>query len=115
MSKKAQGQRGEDLAAVFLQQKGYEILHRNYRYLRGEIDIVARQGQVLVFVEVKTRKSISYGYPEQAVGPGKQHLIKQTAEGFLVEHQHQGDIRFDIVSIVTWPGLEIVHFEDAFF
>jgi putative endonuclease len=115
MSKKAQGQRGENLAADFLRQKGYEILDRNYRYQRGEIDIVARWGLLLVFVEVKTRSSTSFGYPEQAVGRAKQNLIKQTAEWFVLAHQHQGDIRFDIVSIVTSPELEIVHFEDAFY
>ncbi len=65
------GQRGEQAAVMYLYQQGYTILHKNYRYKRAEIDIIALKEMVMVFVEVKTRTSSIFGYPELAVGPKK--------------------------------------------
>jgi len=114
MSKTNQGRAAEAMAAQFLQDLGYEILARNYQSHRWEIDLIARKAQILVFVEVKSRANTAFGYPEAAVNLKKQTYVRYAAEQYLLAHQYTGDIRFDIISIVTGPEQEIVHFEDAF-
>lgn len=115
----ALGLTGEDIACRFLSAKGYEIVTRRFRMFRGEIDIVARDGRTLVFVEVKTRSDESHGRPEEAVTPGKQRQLRRIAQAFLVAHPHPGvACRFDVVAIVLRGGGEgpprIEHFVDAF-
>lgn len=105
------GQFAEQQAASFLEKKGYKILATNYRHGRGEIDLIATENNIVVFVEVKSRKNAAFGQPEMAVNHKKQALIQQTAEGYLEEFDLQNPIRFDIIAIV---GQEITHFEDAF-
>lgn len=105
------GQFAEQQAAIFLEKKGYKILATNYRHGRGEIDLIATENNIVVFVEVKSRKNAAFGQPETAVNHKKQALIQQTAEGYLEELGLQNPIRFDIIAIV---GQEITHFEDAF-
>jgi len=107
------GARGEQLAADFLKTKGFEIVARNYRHRRAEIDLIAKRGNWLIFVEVKTRTSISYGYPEEFVDDQKARLIFQAAEEYIYSTDWQGHIRFDIVSVRMSLPPEIVHFEDA--
>lgn len=104
-SMRKKGKAGEDLASEVLRNNGYEILQQNYYYNHGEIDIVAKEGEVLVFVEVKTRRSASYGQPEESVTPKKQELLRRTAEGYVMEYNLL-DIhcRFDVVSIVQQGG-----------
>ena len=116
MNKRADGKAGEDLAVDFLLKKGYRILQRNYRFERGEIDIIAVDGDELVFVEVKARRSSSFGDPEDAVSPAKCEQIKRVAEGFLLEHDIDGKpVRFDVVAVLYERNLPIVrHLEDAF-
>jgi putative endonuclease len=109
------GNKGENWAADLLVQKGFEILARNYRYKKAEIDIIACKDKLLVFVEVKTRTNIAYGEPEAAVNVSKIDLIKQAAEEYIHQLNWFYDIRFDIISIyIHQHKREITHFEDAF-
>jgi putative endonuclease len=104
-SKKKIGNIGEDVAVQFLVKNGYEILIRNYYYNHGEIDVVAKEGDVLTFIEVKTRRSKKFGAPEEAVTPKKQELIRRTAEGYVAE-KGIADIecRFDVVAVEMIGG-----------
>jgi putative endonuclease len=94
------GDHGEDLAAAALQKQGYKILERNYVAPIGEIDLVARQGQTLVIVEVKTRKSTRFGSPQEAVSAAKQAKLQRLAEYYI---QQKGltetPVRFDVVAV----------------
>jgi putative endonuclease len=109
------GQLGEDIAAEYLQQKGYKILTRNYRCGRVELDIICEVNNEIVFVEVKTRTSDVMAYPEQAVGKSKQRNIRLAAENFLEENQITRSARFDIIAVVKGTKFEIEHIEDAFY
>lgn len=111
------GIKGEEIAENFLQTKGYKILHRNWRSGKKEVDIVAHINDLLVFVEVKTRSEVYFGYPEDAVDEKKQDFLKTAAEEYMYQNPEHTQIRFDIISIITKKGQleEIVHWEDAFF
>ncbi|MBR5997800.1 MAG: YraN family protein, partial [Deltaproteobacteria bacterium] len=85
-ARQALGRWGEDLAAAYLQQRGMVILERNFRGKRGEVDIIARDGGDLVFVEVKTRRSDTFGTPQEAVNRRKQMQILHVAEIYLQSH-----------------------------
>jgi putative endonuclease len=99
------GKRGEELAAVYLAEAGYRILERNYRCLFGEVDIVAEEGETLVFVEVKSRRSTEYGDPQLAVGREKQKKISRIATNYLTErHWCHRPARFDVVAVKMLPG-----------
>lgn len=111
----ALGKQGENLATEYLRQKGYEILHRNWRSGRAEVDIIARIGNDWVFVEVKTRETDYFGYPEESVDKAKQKQLQKAADAYLEEFEVQGEIRFDIVAIVLNENKqEVHHIEDAF-
>ncbi|MEO0108231.1 MAG: YraN family protein [candidate division WOR-3 bacterium] len=99
------GKRGEEIAACYLKKLGYEILGRNLRFQGGEIDIVARHRDVLVFVEVKARRSADFAPPIESVRQKKQKRLRWLAECYLAEHPDLPDseIRFDVVSVVL-PG-----------
>lgn len=110
------GKEGEEIASEYLKKSGYRILERNYRCAIGEIDIVAREKNELVFVEVKARKSNVMGYPEQAVGAQKQRKMSRLALWYLQE-KNLGDApaRFDVVAVLLKPGAsEIRLFRNAF-
>lgn len=109
------GRKGEGIAVDFLRNSGYDILETNYRYRRGEIDLIARKEKLLIFVEVKLRSRTDYGYPEMAVDDKKAGLIMETAENYLQNNDWKHDIRFDIISVVTKENkvVEVEHFEDA--
>jgi len=94
------GTRGEKLARRFLQQKGYQILDGNYRCRWGEIDIVVRDGNELVFVEVRTRRSADYGTPEESLTEAKLRRLLATSQHYL-QQREEGDInwRIDLVSV----------------
>jgi putative endonuclease len=99
------GKLGEDIAVDFLKQNGYEIIEQNFYYQHGEIDIIAKESETLVFVEVKMRKSIAFGAPEEFVTPKKQELLRRTAEGFMIERNiGEAHCRFDVVAIVLRDG-----------
>lgn len=115
MSKKAVlGAEGESLAVEYLQSIGYEIQHKNYRYKLAEIDIIAKHEQLLIFVEVKTRTKTDFGFPEEAVDEKKAAKVGEGAEHYTFENNWNGDIRFDIISVVLGDATEIEHFKDAF-
>ncbi len=110
------GNEGEQLAADFLAQKGFEIVERNYRYKRSEIDVIARIDNSLIFIEVKTRSSSDFGHPEEFVDSRKRKKILEGAEHYLYETDWKGNVRYDIVSVRLQNGkAEVVHFEDAFY
>ena len=109
------GKLGEDLAVNLLISKGYQILERNWRSGHKEIDIIALDDDILVIVEVKTRKSDDYGVPEIAVGITKQRMLIWAADAYVRYKNLNVDVRFDIISIVISDGEpEIEHIEDAF-
>ena len=110
------GKKGEKIAAFFLKKNGYRISEINFRCILGEIDIIARDKGELVFIEVKTRKSIELGYPEQAVGIRKQKKMSQLALWYLQKKNiTDTSARFDIVAITMLPsGNEIKLIKDAF-
>ena len=95
------GRRGEDLAAEYLTEQGLVVLDRNWRCPDGEIDIVARDGAALVFVEVKTRRDLTFGPPEEAVIVGKRRRLRRLALQWLAQSTVRPDeIRFDVVSVL---------------
>jgi len=103
MEKSELGKKGEEIAVKFLKEKGYEILMRNYRYSRGEIDIIAKDPDdgFTVFVEVKTRKNLEFGEPEYGITPGKIRQLKKVAELYLADNEiYEADCRFDVIAIV---------------
>lgn len=94
------GKAGEDLASIYLENKGYRIIQRNFRSRRNEVDIIASQKNILHFVEVKTRSNLDFALPEAKVkGPKLKHL-KEAAEAYLCLHPEWKDIQFDILSII---------------
>ncbi|MCB0737532.1 MAG: YraN family protein [Bacteroidetes bacterium] len=108
------GQKGEALAVEYLKRKGYQILHTNWRFEKYEIDIIARIGNDIVFVEVKTRSGSSHGFPEQAVTQKKAETLFAGAEIYVEEHGLENEIRFDIISILLNQNPpDIYHIEDG--
>ncbi len=109
------GRQGEALAARYLQRRGWQVVARNVRTPYGEIDLVARDGTVWVFVEVKTRTGRGFGWPEEAVTPHKWQRLHDAALHWMAEHAipAEADWRIDVVAIVLRPGRkpEIRHFE----
>lgn len=113
----ALGRKGEDLAHRYLRNSGYTVVARNYRPgVDSEIDIVARDGETLIFVEVKARRSAEFGSPDRAIDQEKQRHILRAARSFVTR---SGDswskVRFDTVSIVFTHPLTISHHRDVFF
>ena len=109
------GLAGEELAAEYLKQKGYTILETNWRFGKEEIDIIAREKDVLVVAEVKTRSGSFFGEPEEFVNRQKQkHLIK-AANAYVEKNELDLEVRFDIVGVIlTGKSHSINHVEDAF-
>ena len=96
------GSRGEHIAAVFLTKSGLRVLDRNWRCREGEIDIVARDGDALVFCEVKTRRGLGFGHPAESVTPRKQQRLRVLAQRWLAAHdEHAPDLRFDVVGVLV--------------
>ena len=109
------GKLGEDIAVQYLTDKGYEILERNWRNIHKEIDIVAKDGEELVIVEVKTRQSDEHGNPDLAVTYQKQTRLIYAANAYIFSHNLDINTRFDIISIFFDDGKPIIeHIEDAF-
>lgn len=113
----ALGRYGEQLAARHLAEQGMAILDRNWRCRAGEIDIVARDGELLVICEVKTRRGTGFGAPLEAVTPRKAARLRRLAAAWLVEHRPlRADVRFDVVGVLAPPrGAAVVeHVRGAF-
>ena len=101
-AKDAVGAYGERVAARLLAENGMDLLDRNWRCPDGELDIVARDGDTIVFCEVKTRRGERYGVPAEAVGPGKVRRLRALAAAWLRAHpDRRGQVRFDVVSVRT--------------
>ena len=114
-SQKEVGAKGEGVAATFLQRQGMDVLERNYRHGHGEIDIVARDGTTLVFVEVKTATTDQFGPPEGWVDPRKQRQVAKIAEAYLQRHRISDvDCRFDVVAVDARQDDRITHIQNAF-
>lgn len=113
---KVLGTKGEDLAVKFLKKKGYKIIARNYKNYVGEIDIIARDGDTVVFIEVKTRADDSFGYPFEAVNKRKRQKLKNLALLYLKKQGKELPVRFDVLSIFCMDDgkKEIEHIKDAF-
>ncbi len=109
------GDLGEGLAKRYLQQLHYQILAQNWRWGKAEVDLIAYDRDVLVFVEVKTRRSATFGPPELAVNAKKQQHLYDLATEYMYQLQHEQEFRFDVIAIVLEPTPEIRHFPDAFF
>jgi putative endonuclease len=110
---------GEELAAKLLEEKGYKIIEKNYRFDRAEIDLIAKNDETrtLVFTEVKTRSSKFFGEPEESITFGKTEQIIKAAQGFLMEHEEFEDYekRFDVIAIFkSGKQEEINHIINAF-
>lgn len=104
---------GEQLAADFLEAKGFHVRSRNYRYGKAEIDLIVQRDDWLIFVEVKARSSVEYGQPEDSVDHGKATRMLAAAENFIFATDWQGHVRFDIISITLGDTPEILLLEDA--
>jgi putative endonuclease len=110
------GKRGEKEALKMLISKGYEILEINWRHKRDELDIIAREGNELVIVEVKTRSTDYFGDPEESVGELKMQRLVRAADEYIEQNEIELECRYDIVSIIIKDNnINIRHIKDAFF
>jgi putative endonuclease len=99
------GRQGEDIAAKYLKQQGYRMLSRNFRTRYGEVDIICMLNQVIIFVEVKTRAGINYGFPEESITETKKQHIRKVALAYLDTYsQPFKEIRFDVIGILIKGG-----------
>lgn len=111
------GRSGEDVAIEYLKKKKYRIIDKGFRFLRGEIDIIAYERKTLVFVEVKTRKNTRYSEPEESITPAKRKQLRRVAQGYLILNNIQEvECRFDVLSLTfdEIEGYTVRHITDAF-
>lgn len=110
------GAKGEDLARLFLEENGYKILECNWRHRHLEADIIAKNKDLLVIVEVKTRKTNYFGEPEESVDRRKQNNLMDVAEAYLYAKKLDLEVRFDIISIIinNFSSPRIHHIKEAF-
>lgn len=112
MNSNPYGLQGEQLATEYLQNKKYKILARNYTTKIGEIDIIAKDGDTIVFVEVKARQTKRFGYPREAITNAKQYKIRQVATLYILKHKlTKSKVRFDCIEVL---GDKITHLENCF-
>lgn len=110
------GKAGEEIAAQYLISKSFKILERNWRFKRNEVDIIARDGDEIVFVEVKTRHDSFLVEPELTVSKSQQKSIIASANHYIIENDIELEARFDIVSIViSSEGEKVTHIDGAFY
>ena len=111
------GSLGENIAVTYLIDAGLRVLDRNWRCREGELDVVAREGDALVFCEVKTRRGVGFGHPVEAVTPVKQRRLRTLAQRWLAAHdQHAPELRFDVVGVLVRPSRPalVTHLRAAF-
>lgn len=110
------GKKGEQLAVNHLLNNGYEIVERNYRFDKAEVDIIAKQKDILAIIEVKTRSSTDFGNPQDFVKPKQIQRLVKAVDEYVTVNGLDVEVRFDIIAIVK-EGLqyEIEHLEDAFY
>lgn len=111
------GVKGEELALEYLLKKGYILVEKSWRFKHKEVDIIMKDEDVLVFVEVKTRSDDYFGNPEEFVNKRKQKYLIQAAEYFIESIGFEGQSRFDIISVLILPenDIKIEHFKEAFY
>ena len=110
------GRKGESLAKTFLEGLGYEILDENWTHGKAEVDLIAYKDKVIIFAEVKTRTGNGFGEPEDFVDLRKQRLLADAADEYIYLMDHQGEVRFDIISVLfdRNDNYTLKHIEDAF-
>lgn len=111
------GRKGELIAKAYLEKLGHEVLEENWTFGKWEVDLITYTNRMLVFVEVKSRKgSVAYGEPEDFVNHRKQVLLSQAAEAYIALMDHEGEVRFDIISVQfdQQENHQLKHIEDAF-
>lgn len=109
------GKKGEEMAVDYLQRKGYQILERNYRFLKSEIDIIAQKEDTVCAIEVKTRSTADFGNPQDFVKPDQIQRLVLALDHYITTNDLEVEARFDIVAIVKNKlGTQIEHLEDAF-
>ena len=109
------GEEGESLAQNYLSELGYQILESNWRSQKAEVDIIAKEDNFLVFVEVKCRSTDIFGEPQTFVSEKKQALFKSAAEGYLEQKDLDYEIRFDVIGVIlSAQKTKIEHFKEAF-
>jgi len=110
------GRKGESLAKILLQDAGYEILDENWTHGKAEVDLIAYINKTIIFVEVKARTGNGFGEPEDFVDARKQKLLVDAADEYIYLMDHEGEVRFDIISILfdKQTNYKIKHIEDAF-
>ena len=120
------GKLGEELAVEFLQKSGYEIVERNWTFQKAEIDIIAKIGDTLAVIEVKTRSSLDFGLPQDFVKPKKIQLLVKAVNEYIISKDLDVEVRFDIIAITAsntnslpiqndGKSFEIEHLIDAFY
>jgi putative endonuclease len=110
------GKKGEKLAVDFLLDKGYDIVERNYRFDKAEVDIIAQKNQTLAIVEVKTRSTSDFGDPQDFLKPKQIQRIVKAVDEYVLVNNLDVEIRFDIIAIVKEKnGFSIEHLENAFY
>jgi putative endonuclease len=115
--RRAKGRAGEDAACAELLGQGFEIVERNWRVREGEIDVIARRGDLLVFAEVKSRTTDAFGDPAEAVTPAKARRLRSLAALYLSAGPEHGEARFDVFAVMLGPSGEVTelrHITDAF-
>lgn len=105
---------GEELAAKFLEKKGYALLHRNWRFKKFEVDIIACKGEMLHFIEVKSRKSNKYGYPEENVSKAKIKNLINASVAFIEQNPQWKRIQFDVLAVTFTQPVDFFLIEDVF-
>lgn len=110
------GRRGEELAKAHLEANGYEIMDENWVHGKAEIDLIAYKDKIIIFIEVKTRTGSGFGLPEDFVDARKQRLLADAADEYIYLMNHQGEVRFDIISVLfdRNNNYKLNHIEDAF-
>ena len=110
------GKKGEQLAVDFLLNNGYDIVERNYRFDKAEVDIIAQKSDVLAIVEVKTRSTLDFGNPQDFVKPKQIKNLVKAVDEYVTENDLDLEVRFDIIAIVKQgKSFEIEHLENAFY
>ena len=110
------GKRGEQIAKSYFEQHYFEIIEQNFRSGKSEVDLIVKQDNLLVFVEVKTRSSEKFAFPEDAVTQNQIDRILRAAEDFVFKTNWKGQIRFDIISVlINGRKTELRHFKDALY
>jgi putative endonuclease len=110
------GRHGESLAKAHLEKEGYEIMDENWTHGRLEVDLIAYKNKIIIFTEVKTRTGNGFGEPEDFVDARKQKLLVEAADEYIYLMNHQGEVRFDIISVLFDRNNNYIlkHIEDAF-